>query len=121
MYVQPNLLLLQISRVLKSNGVYIVVSYGQPDTRLGYIENSAYSWKVRTVIGLVLLLLLYTQHTNSFMDSSIHSLSVSLSDDRFGRACMGLGILKHIFTILYIFMIIFTQSHIGHYFKKSLS
>eukprot|EP01084_Bolivina_argentea_P144224 253109_1 len=36
----------EISRVLKRNGVYIVVSYGQPDTRLGYLENSAYLWKV---------------------------------------------------------------------------
>ncbi len=45
--VPHNFLSLQISRVLKRNGVYIVVSYGQPDTRLGYLENSAYLWKVR--------------------------------------------------------------------------
>ncbi len=45
--VFPNLLSLQISRVLKPHGIYIVVSYGQPDTRLGYLENSAYLWKVR--------------------------------------------------------------------------
>ncbi len=45
--VPPNLLSLQVSRVLKPNGVYVVVSYGQPDTRLGYLENSAYLWKVR--------------------------------------------------------------------------
>lgn len=33
-------------RVLKPNGVYIVISYGIPDNRLTYLENEEYGWKV---------------------------------------------------------------------------
>jgi len=36
----------EISRVLKPNGVYFVVSYGVPDNRLSYLENDDYGWTV---------------------------------------------------------------------------
>mmetsp|Transcript_4187 Transcript_4187/g.13771 ORF Transcript_4187/g.13771 Transcript_4187/m.13771 type:complete len:207 (-) Transcript_4187:149-769(-) len=39
---------LEASRVLKSNGVFFVVSYGVPDNRTQYLENEDYSWKVTT-------------------------------------------------------------------------
>merc|ERR1712166_474542 len=38
-----------ISRVLKPGGVYIVLSYGQPDYRLSYFAREKYNWKVMPV------------------------------------------------------------------------
>lgn len=32
--------------VLKGTGVYVVISYGIPDNRLSYLDNSEYGWKV---------------------------------------------------------------------------
>jgi ubiquinone/menaquinone biosynthesis C-methylase UbiE len=37
----------EISRVLKPNGVYVVVSYGIPDNRVSYLENDDYAWTVK--------------------------------------------------------------------------
>lgn len=36
----------EVTRVLKPNGVFFIVSYGTPDNRLSYIENDEYGWKV---------------------------------------------------------------------------
>mmetsp|Transcript_5592 Transcript_5592/g.7083 ORF Transcript_5592/g.7083 Transcript_5592/m.7083 type:complete len:208 (-) Transcript_5592:1483-2106(-) len=33
-------------RVLKPNGVFIMISYGVPDNRLGYLESEEYPWQV---------------------------------------------------------------------------
>ena len=41
-------LCLEASRVLKPNGVFIVVSYGVPDNRLQYLECEDFTWKVST-------------------------------------------------------------------------
>uniref|UniRef100_A0A7R9U186 Methyltransferase domain-containing protein n=1 Tax=Pinguiococcus pyrenoidosus TaxID=172671 RepID=A0A7R9U186_9STRA len=38
--------LMEISRVLKPQGVYFMVSYGAPDTRLPYLEDGDLSWSV---------------------------------------------------------------------------
>lgn len=32
--------------VLKPNGVLLVISYGQPDNRLSYLEKEEYGWTV---------------------------------------------------------------------------
>ena len=37
----------ELSRVLKPTGAFIMISYGIPDNRLGYIENDTYKWKVQ--------------------------------------------------------------------------
>ena len=37
---------MEVSRVLKPNGVFFIVSYGVPDNRLQYLENEDYSWTV---------------------------------------------------------------------------
>ena len=39
----------EVSRVMKSNSVFIVVSYGIPENRLSYLENSEYNWKVEAL------------------------------------------------------------------------
>jgi len=36
----------EISRVLKPSGVYVVVSYGQPDYRLNYFDKPEYNWNI---------------------------------------------------------------------------
>lgn len=36
----------EITRVLKPNGVFFMLSYGTPDNRLSYLENDEYGWKV---------------------------------------------------------------------------
>ena len=36
----------QVSRVLRSGGAFVVVSYGTPENRLCYLENDSYGWKV---------------------------------------------------------------------------
>lgn len=41
-------MLSEFQRVLKPNGVVIMVSYGVPDNRLGYLESDDYAWKVTT-------------------------------------------------------------------------
>ena len=45
----PNaeILLDQVYKVLSSNGVYIMVSYGTKDMRLGYLKNSNLQWNVQ--------------------------------------------------------------------------
>eukprot|EP00359_Climacostomum_virens_P003416 CAMPEP_0204907420 /NCGR_PEP_ID=MMETSP1397-20131031/6573_1 /ASSEMBLY_ACC=CAM_ASM_000891 /TAXON_ID=49980 /ORGANISM="Climacostomum Climacostomum virens, Strain Stock W-24" /LENGTH=206 /DNA_ID=CAMNT_0052076567 /DNA_START=1 /DNA_END=621 /DNA_ORIENTATION=- len=35
-----------VHRVLAPGGIYILVSYGVPDTRVGYLKNRQFSWKV---------------------------------------------------------------------------
>lgn len=37
----------EVSRVLKPSGVFIIVSYGLPENRLGYLEKEDYSWTVK--------------------------------------------------------------------------
>ncbi|KAG5192123.1 S-adenosyl-L-methionine-dependent methyltransferase [Tribonema minus] len=37
---------MEVSRVLKPNGVYLVISYGAPDSRLKYLQSDDYSWTV---------------------------------------------------------------------------
>lgn len=39
----------EISRVMKPNSVFVVVSYGIPENRLSYLENTEYNWKVEVV------------------------------------------------------------------------
>lgn len=39
-------MLSNVSRALKTGGVYFVVSHGIPENRLTYLENEAYSWRV---------------------------------------------------------------------------
>ena len=36
----------EASRVLKPDGVYIMISYGLPEARLNYLENESYGWTV---------------------------------------------------------------------------
>ena len=38
---------IQITRVLKPTGVFIMCSYGIPDNRLSYLDNDPYHWKVQ--------------------------------------------------------------------------
>ena len=38
-----------VERVLKPGGRYILLSYGQPDYRLGYLEDLAFDWKIAEV------------------------------------------------------------------------
>lgn len=38
----------EIHRVLSKNGVYLVISYGQPEFRLSYLEKPEYEWTVKT-------------------------------------------------------------------------
>jgi len=38
----------EISRVLRPGGVFVVVTYGDPPTRLTYLEKPKYGWKVET-------------------------------------------------------------------------
>eukprot|EP00953_Heterococcus_sp_UTEX-ZZ885_P023120 12728-Heterococcus_DN1.PRE.2 len=40
---------MEVSRVLKPSGVYFVISYGVPDTRLQYLQVDDYSWTVTTL------------------------------------------------------------------------
>jgi len=40
--------LLEITRVLNSNGVFICVSHGQPSYRLTYLQKADYGWSVKT-------------------------------------------------------------------------
>jgi len=37
-------------RVLKNDGVFIVITYGAPQTRLCYLEQNKYSWQISTVV-----------------------------------------------------------------------
>jgi hypothetical protein len=37
----------EIHRVLGKSGVYIAVSYGQPEFRLSYLEKPEYEWSVK--------------------------------------------------------------------------
>ena len=37
----------RITRVLKPNGVLLMLSYGIPDNRLSYLDNDAYHWSVQ--------------------------------------------------------------------------
>jgi ubiquinone/menaquinone biosynthesis C-methylase UbiE len=37
----------EIYRVLKPSGVYIIVSYGQPEYRLHYLEKPEFEWTVK--------------------------------------------------------------------------
>jgi ubiquinone/menaquinone biosynthesis C-methylase UbiE len=37
----------EVNRVLSKNGVYLVVSYGQPEFRLSYLEKPEYEWSVK--------------------------------------------------------------------------
>ena len=39
----------EISRVLQPGGVFIVVSYGQTQHRLPYLEKSKFNWSVETL------------------------------------------------------------------------
>lgn len=36
----------EVSRCMKANGVFVIISYGIPDNRLSYLENSDYQWTV---------------------------------------------------------------------------
>eukprot|EP00929_Paragymnodinium_shiwhaense_P103216 TRINITY_DN66546_c0_g1_i1.p1 TRINITY_DN66546_c0_g1~~TRINITY_DN66546_c0_g1_i1.p1 ORF type:complete len:228 (+),score=24.93 TRINITY_DN66546_c0_g1_i1:1-684(+) len=36
----------EMSRVLKPDGVYFIVSYGTPENRLSYLENDDFKWRV---------------------------------------------------------------------------
>jgi ubiquinone/menaquinone biosynthesis C-methylase UbiE len=36
----------EVSRVLKSNGLFFIISYGVTDNRLSYLEKPEYGWKV---------------------------------------------------------------------------
>lgn len=37
----------EVYRVLGKNGVYLVVSYGQPEFRLSYLERPEFDWSVK--------------------------------------------------------------------------
>jgi|TARA_B110000208_G_scaffold190253_1_gene253718 ubiquinone/menaquinone biosynthesis C-methylase UbiE len=37
----------EVSRVLKDDGTFFMVSYGIPDNRLSYLENADYNWTVK--------------------------------------------------------------------------
>ncbi len=39
-------MLCEISRVLRPEGTYMMLSAGQPDTRLELLQNSKYGWDV---------------------------------------------------------------------------
>jgi ubiquinone/menaquinone biosynthesis C-methylase UbiE len=36
----------ECDRVLKKNGIFFIITYGQPSSRLSYFERSKYKWKV---------------------------------------------------------------------------
>jgi len=42
-------MLLEISRVLRPGGVFILITYGEPPTRLNYLERAKYGWKVESL------------------------------------------------------------------------
>ena len=37
----------EIYRVLSPSGVYVIISYGQPEYRLNYLEKPEYEWTVK--------------------------------------------------------------------------
>lgn len=37
----------EINRVLSDEGVYIMISYGQPDYRMPYLQKPEYNWDIR--------------------------------------------------------------------------
>lgn len=37
----------EVHRVLGKNGVYVAISYGQPEFRLTYLEKPEYEWNVK--------------------------------------------------------------------------
>lgn len=41
-----SLMLMQVSRVLKSGGHFIIITYGTPSSRLPYLTNATYKWRV---------------------------------------------------------------------------
>ncbi|KAH7815386.1 putative Endothelin-converting enzyme 2 B (Ece2B) [Monocercomonoides exilis] len=45
-YAQLSSMLKEVSRVLKKGGVYVVITYGVPATRLPHFEKEEYGWKV---------------------------------------------------------------------------
>lgn len=45
----PDKVVSEIYRVLKNDGVYICISYGQPEFRMDYFQNPAQKWKVTHV------------------------------------------------------------------------
>lgn len=45
-FQRASLMLQNVYRVLKPGGVYILVSYGMPDARLGYIKNKFLNWSI---------------------------------------------------------------------------
>jgi hypothetical protein len=50
----------EISRVLKPGGAYILVSYGNPESRLSYLEKPKFNWKVEThTVGMLMKFTIY--------------------------------------------------------------
>jgi len=54
----------ELSRILKPNGVFVLITYGQPKTRLHYLCKDKYKWDVeqRTVGKDILALFLAAGH-----------------------------------------------------------
>jgi len=65
----------EVSRVMKANSVFIVVSYGIPENRLSYLENSEYNWKVE-VLTVPKPTISATQVPESKDSNSVHYIYV---------------------------------------------
>lgn len=39
-------MLQEVARVLKPGGLFLLVSYGMPDTRIGYLKNKLLPWNI---------------------------------------------------------------------------
>ena len=48
-FQRASMMVQSVYRVLKSGGVYILVSYGMPDTRIGYLKHKLLNWHIEQV------------------------------------------------------------------------
>jgi len=42
----------EVSRVLKSGGAYLCVSFGEPDTRESYFQSKGFNWEVQKPVSV---------------------------------------------------------------------
>lgn len=46
-YVNTARMLLEVERVLKDDGVYVIISYGSPETRMEHLRREHVGWEIR--------------------------------------------------------------------------
>jgi ubiquinone/menaquinone biosynthesis C-methylase UbiE len=45
-FAKAHAMLQSVHKVLKPGGVFMIISYGMPDTRIGYLKNKLFSWNI---------------------------------------------------------------------------